>query len=476
MRAWYNYGRCTEEIIMAMSNRSNRKNDCFILCTIEDIVPQDHEVRRLERAVNWEFIYPEVKHLYSDFGRPSIDPVILFKMIMINYTFGINSMRRTCKEIEVNLAYRWFLGIGIYEPVPNYSTWSQNYIRRYKDSDIFDVIFKKILEQAIRHGFINTETVFGDSTHMKASANKRKSISEEVALTKKKFEDDLLDEINEVRRHNGQKEFDSLRRTEYDYDEETGEVKERIDTKTVKQSLTDPESGNFHKGEHEECFAYCLQTICEKNGFVLATCTVPGNIHDSISFYGAYEQVCEQFGSSIKNVCLDSGYKTPAIAREIIENGQVPYLPYKRPMTKAGFFRKYEYTYDHDKNEYRCPQGEVLKYTTINRKGYMEYKSDPEKCKNCPMLGKCTNSRNHQKTVTRHVWADYLDQCERIRHTPEWKEIYPQRKETIERVFAMSKENHGLRYTRLRGLKKNQHQALIIFGCHNLKKMAKWLG
>lgn len=461
---------------MAMSNRSNRKNDCFILCTIEDIVPQDHEVRRLERAVNWEFIYPEVKHLYSDFGRPSIDPVILFKMIMINYTFGINSMRRTCREIEVNLAYRWFLGIGIYEPVPNYSTWSQNYIRRYKDSDIFDVIFKKILEQAIRHGFINTETVFGDSTHMKASANKRKSISEEVELTKKKFEDDLLDEINEVRRDNGQKEFDSLRRTEYDYDEETGEVKERIDTKTVKQSLTDPESGNFHKGEHEECFAYCLQTICEKNGFVLATCTVPGNIHDSISFYGAYEQVCEQFGSSIKNVCLDSGYKTPAIAREIIENGQVPYLPYKRPMTKAGFFRKYEYTYDHDKNEYRCPQGEVLKYTTTNRKGYMEYKSDPEKCKNCPMLGKCTNSRNHQKTVTRHVWADYLDQCERIRHTPEWKEIYPQRKETIERVFAMSKENHGLRYTRLRGLKKNQHQALIIFGCHNLKKMAKWLG
>ena len=89
--------------------------------------------------------------------------------------FGINSMRRTCREIEVNLAYRWFLGIGIYEPVPNYSTWSQNYIRRYKDSDIFDVIFKKILEQAIRHGFINTETVFGDSTHMKASANKRKS-------------------------------------------------------------------------------------------------------------------------------------------------------------------------------------------------------------------------------------------------------------------------------------------------------------
>lgn len=328
---------------MAMTNRSNRKNDYYILSTIDELVPQDHEVRRLERAIDWKFIYQEVRHLYSVFGRPSIDPVILFKMILINYTFGINSMRRTCREIEVNLAYRWFLGIGMYEPVPNYSTWSQNYIRRYKDSEIFDTIFRKIIEQAISHGFLDTETIFGDSTHVKASANKRKSTSEEVELTKKKFEDDLLDEINEVRRQNGQKEFDSLRRTEYDFDEETGEVTERVETKTVKQSTTDPESGNFHKGEHEECFAYCLQTICEKNGFVLATYAVPGNVHDSISFYPAYEQVQKQFGSSIKNVCLDSGFKTPAVAREIIENGQTPYLPYKRPMTKDGFFRKYEY-------------------------------------------------------------------------------------------------------------------------------------
>ncbi len=115
---------------MAMTIRNNKKDFGFILGTIEDFVPEDHLVRKLEEAMDWCFIYPLVKPLYSLYGRPSIDPVILFKMIFINYSFGIHSMRKTCEEIKVNLAYRWFLGIRLDEPVPNYSAWSQNYIRR----------------------------------------------------------------------------------------------------------------------------------------------------------------------------------------------------------------------------------------------------------------------------------------------------------------------------------------------------------
>ena len=121
---------------MAMTKR-NYKNDTIIFNTLEDLVPQDHDVRKLESCINWNFIYPLVEPLYSHIGRPGIDPVVLFKMIFINIVFGIGSMRRTCKEIQVNLAYRWFLGISMDEQVPNYSTWSQNYIRRYGDSQIF---------------------------------------------------------------------------------------------------------------------------------------------------------------------------------------------------------------------------------------------------------------------------------------------------------------------------------------------------
>ena len=229
----------------------------------------------------------------------------------------------------------------------------------------------------------------------------------------------------------------------------------------------------YHKGEKEKCFAYSHQTFCDKNGFVLTSLTVPGNVHDSVSFKPAFDILKEKF-PDINNVVLDAGYKTPAITREIIESNITPYMPYKRPMTKEGFFKKYEYVYDEEYDCVLCPANEVLIYTTTNKKGYREFKSDPSKCKECPYLKKCTHSKNYTKVVTIHVWDRYMEQAEEIRHTLDYKEIYGKRKETIERVFADGKESHGLRYTKVRGLKKNQHQALIIFASQNLKRMAKW--
>lgn len=459
---------------MAMTNRNNIKRDGFIFSTIEDIVPQEHLVRKLENCIDFRFLYPKVKHLYSEIGRPSIDPVVLFKMILINIIFGIGSMRKTCKEIEVNLAYRWFLGMDMQEKVPNYSTWSQNYIRRYSQSGIFEEVFDEIIRQARSYDFIDTETVFGDSTHQKANANKNKSHNEEVVILRKHYEEELLKEINDDRELCGKKPYDSTITKEIVFDEETGEAIEIESTKRIKVSNTDSESGNYHKGEKEKCFAYSHQTFCDKNGFVLSVTTVPGNIHDSSSFFDAYNTLNDKYKDEILNVCLDSGYKTPAICKTIIDNNQIPYLPYKRPMTKEGFFKKYEYIYDEDYDVYLCPNNEELSYVTTTRKGYRQYKSDPTKCETCPLLEQCTKSKNHTKLIQRHVWESYIEQAEEIRHTTGFKEIYKQRKETIERTFGDCKENHGLRYTRLRGLQKNQDNAWLIFLCHNLKKMGLW--
>ena len=161
---------------MAMTCRYNIKRDSIILDTINNLVPPDHMVRKLEKAVDWKFIYPLVKDLYSSEGRPSVDPVVLFKMIFINFCFGINSMRKTCREIEVNLAYRWFIGYEMTEDIPNYSTWSQNYIRRYGNSEIFEQIFSRILQEALDSGFVDLETVFGDGTHVKCKCKQKESI------------------------------------------------------------------------------------------------------------------------------------------------------------------------------------------------------------------------------------------------------------------------------------------------------------
>lgn len=195
-----------------------------------------------------------------------------------------------------------------------------------------------------------------------------------------------------------------------------------------------------------------------------------------MSFFDVYNILNEKFKDKIKNVCLDAAYATPAICREIILNNQKPFMPYVRPRTKKGFFKKYEYAYDEYYDCYICPNNEVLNYSTTDRKGYQIYKSNPEKCKNCPLRNQCTESKDFQKIITRHVWEKYKEQTNENRYTQEWKDNYPLRKETVERTFGDCKEQHGLRFTRVRGLTKNEHDSTIIFACHNLKKMALWIG
>lgn len=458
---------------MAMTKQEYKK-DCIILSTLEELVPQEHLVRKLDNCIDFRFIEELVKDLYSVSGRPSVPPVVLFKLIFINIVFGINSMRRTCEECQVNMAYRWFLGLSIYDEIPNYSTWSQNYIRRYKNSEVFNQIFDAILNQAIEYGLVDMETVFGDGTHQKANANKNKHKDVEVEIVKKVYEDAMLQEINEDRRKHGRKPLKELQKTEIMFDEKTGEIIENKETKHIKESLTDPESGCFHKGEKEKCFAYTHQTFCDRNGFVLASITKPGNVHDSVAFFDVYNILNEKYKEQIKNVCLDAGYVNPAICREIILSGHVPLMPYKKPMTGKGLFKKYEYAYDEYYDCYICPNNEILKYTTTDKQGYKLYKSNPEKCKKCPLRNKCTKSRNYQKVITRHIWEEYKEQANENRYTQLWKDNYPLRKETIERTFGDCKEQHGLRFTRVRGLLKNEQNATMIFACHNLKKMANW--
>ena len=458
---------------MAMTKQEYKK-DCIILSTLEELVPKEHLVRKLDNCIDFTFIEELVSDLYSVSGRPSVPPVVLFKLIFINIVFGINSMRRTCEESQVNMAYRWFLGLSIYDDIPNYSTWSQNYIRRYKDSNVFNQIFDTILNQAIEYGFVDMETVFGDGTHQKANANKNKHKDVEVEIVKKVYEDAMLEEINKDRIEHGKKPLKELQKTEIMFDEETGEIKENINIKHIKKSLTDPESGCFHKGEKEKCFAYTHQTFCDKNGFVLASITKAGNVHDSVAFFKAYNMLNEKFKEQIKNVCLDAGYVNPAICREIILSGHEPLMPYKRAMTGKGLFKKYEYAYDEYYDCYICPNNEILSYSTTDKNGYKIYKSNPEKCKKCRLREKCTRSKNCVKVVTRHIWEEYKEQANENRYTKLWKDNYPLRKETIERTFGDCKEQHGLRFTRVRGLLKNEQNATMIFACHNLKKMANW--
>ena len=193
-----------------------------------------------------------------------------------------------------------------------------------------------------------------------------------------------------------------------------------------------------------------------------------------MAFDNLYKQVTRNY-NDIESIVVDAGYKTPAICRTILKDNRNPVMPYKRPMTKKGFYKKKEYVYDDKTNCYICPNGKLLTYSTTNRKGYREYKSNPRECVKCPFRGKCTASKNHTKVVTRHIWQDFYEEAERLRHTEENKYLYKLRKETIERVFADAKEIHRMRYTSYRGRNKVMMEISLIYSCMNLKKLAIWM-
>ncbi len=439
-----------------------------ILC-MEDLVPNNHLLRKIDRALDWSFIYDLVQDKYClDNGRPSIDPVTLIKIPIIQYLYGIKSMRQTIKEIEVNIAYRWFLGLDFDDKVPHFSTFSKNYTRRFKDTDIFEQIFSKILEECITHKLVKPKEIFVDATHIKACANIRKISKEAVQEEALFYEEQLIKEIGIDReKHNKKPLKDKTQKDDTDDNNPP-----TTNTKEEKCSSVDPDCGWFHKGEHKQVFAYSIQTACDKNGWILGYTVNRGNLHDSRTFKGLYDKIKD---FKPKKLIADAGYKTPAIAKLLIDDEIEPIFPYKRPMTKDGFFRKYEYVYDEYYDCYICPNNKILEYSTTNRDGYREYKSCAKDCENCPYIHKCTESKNHVKVVTQHIWNDYIEQCEDIRHTLGNKELYDKRKETIERLFGTAKEHHGFRYTQMIGKAKMEMKVSLTFACLNLKKLAKML-
>ena len=180
----------------------------IILYTMEDLVPENSLFRKVDKYIDFDFIYDEVRDMYCAMnGRPCIDPVVLFKIVFIQALDGLKSMRKTCEKIKVDAEYRWFLGIPFGESTPHYSTFSQNYIRRFQGTSVFENIFVKIVEQAIKYNLVKGETFFTDSTHKKANANKNKYY-EDIKQEVKKRRIWLEEEINEERRKQGKKEFE----------------------------------------------------------------------------------------------------------------------------------------------------------------------------------------------------------------------------------------------------------------------------
>ena len=415
----------------------------ILMTTMEEIVPEDSLFRKIDKYIDFTFIYDKVRPLYSkNNGRPSIDPIVLFKIVFIQALDGIKSMRQTCKKIKVDAEYRWFLGIPFGQDTPHFSTFSKNYERRFKDTDIFEEIFVEIVNQAIRYNLVDGTTFYTDSTHKKANANKNKYNDEVIEIVKERRKW-LEEEINEERIKKGRKPF---------------EYKDKTEKKHIKVSKTDKESGYYHRDNKEKGFMYLdHRTVDDKCNIIVDAYITKGNVHDSGPFIDRAEYIKRKFGFNIKKYAVDSGYLTLDIKKYFIDNNIFGVFGYRRYGTPESRKEKKKYEYIKELDiYYEKETGEILEYKgVIDRNGYKKYENTDK-----------------TKIIRRHIHEEWNEIFRENRLSKEGKELYKKRKEHVERSFADSKQNHGYRYAMYKGVKKNQHYTWLICAAQNMKNIA----
>ena len=434
-----------------------------VIVDIEALVPKDHILRKVEKVMDYEWLYERLSPYYNhEVGRHGTNPVVIIKMVLIQHLFGIPSLRQTQQRIEDTISYRWFLGYGLLDSIPHFATVSYAFCKRFP-AELATEIFEHILNKAINNRMVDPSIIFIDGTHIKASANKKKYQKEQVSKAAKIYEKQLRTEVNAEREKLGKSHIE-------DEDDDDKVSSGKKVEKTV--STTDQECGMFIKGEHERQFAYEAHTVCDRHGIVMDVEVTAGNVHDSVAWDVVYDRVTHNH--EVEFVAMDAGYKTPWIAKKTIDDGKIPVLPYTRGKGSKGHYRPWEYEYDPAEDTFICPHGGVLRHTTTNKDGKRTYRTNTKHCKGCPFKDKCGANEKGQKVLQTHIWQEYLDIVEQIRKTERGKEIYAKRKETIERVFGDAKEKHSMRYTHHRGLTAVTRWVRLKYAAMNLKKLSTW--
>lgn len=429
---------------------------------LEQLIPDNHLLRKVERAVDFSFIHDLCAPLYSaDNGRPAIEPEVLFRMLLIGYLYGIKSEARLEEEINYNMAYKWFCGLGLTDKAPDATTISQNRRRRFRDNNIAEQIFNEILRQCITKGLVGGAILYTDSTHIKAKANKHRKQLVEVNETPKAYMEELDAQVDRDRAVIGKKPFDR------DDDEHKGNG-----TTTRMQSTTDPESGQQTRDGKPDGFHYSEhRTVDSLKNVIVNVHVEPANINDITPMPEILQEIEHRLGRLPKYMGLDAGYHSAWIAHLLEINGIQGVIGYRRHTHKTDTYGKYRFNYNYDYDFYTCPAQQRLYWKTTTREGYRQYFCDSKTCAQCPRRTECFGKSMSRRMVERHVWQDALDEVMLFTKTSQGKRIYNRRKETIERSFAEAKVNHGLRFARMLGIKNMREQCFLTAAVQNIKRL-----
>jgi len=450
---------------------------------LSERIPEDHFLRKVGQIIDIGFVRTLVSDKYSHTGQPSIDPEVLFKMMLIGYFYGITSERRLAEDISMNMGYMWFIGYDLDEPTPNHSVLSKARSRYGKK--IFEQFFQKILEQCVKAGLVKGEKVYMDSTYIQANAAINSIVPRqdavEIPLSSKEYvekvfaenpvENDKPVEIKE------QKPPEKSNNTKSNETEENKLKKNRhpLSNKTH-FSKTDPECSIVSHARPMATMAPAKLTykehftVDEHKRVITAVKVTPGAIADEALLSTLIkEQPC-----SVKEVCADTKYGTYDNYKYLYTQGITPTIPPWIPggTIIPGHINKREYVYDSKTDTYICPSGKKLilgkESLTPN---FTKYLSQKEDCRNCNLSAKCLGKNSVRKTIYRHNDNVFRERAMEHLLTDDARKTMSQRKIYAEWVNAESKTKHGLRRAMFRGLEQVTIQVMMTASVQNLKRL-----
>ena len=432
---------------------------------LDSLVPDDHLLKRLERLVSFNFVRDITKSYYSHTGKPSIDPVVLVKMLLVGYLFDIRSERKLVEEISLNLAYRWYIGYDLDEEIPDHSIFSKARVRFGKK--LFVDIFEKILIRCIELELVSKEGMLIDSTIVRADASDRSMV--EINLSPEQYWKRL------DRKEKPKKKLSGARYTgEVDKDK-MGKRRRDINRLSLrKKSTTDPDATITRKPGAGSHLSYKAHIATDTNGIITAVSASPSVSHDISAVPGLIESHEKILGTP-SWIAADTKYGSEECLKYLQDRGIKTAIRPETKTSKPGCFSKNKFRYDSSIDCYVCPNGKLLKRKSKNySQNRINYKSSEKDCNLCPVRKKCISGKGSFRTVSRYDspcygkargWYDsgYGRVMQKLRGT------------ILEGIMGQAKTYHGMAKAKFRGLKKVEIQFLMTATALNLKKMVKML-
>ena len=443
----------------------------FMFLSLDQYVPKDHLLRQIEELVDFTFIYEKVQHLYSPLGRKSIDPVILIKMLLIGYLYGIESERKLEEEVTLNLAYRWFLGLDLDEPIPDHSTFSQNRKRRFNGSSVFQEVFDHVVMMCVEKGLVTGEIILTDSTHIKAYASSENSEKVELVIDPSDYLKKLDDEIVRM-----EEEFQKEREVK-GVKKRGKKPKAEPIVKEVVKSKADPDTGLLGRPNKPKGFHYLAHTSVDpSHGIITDIHATAANLNDHEVYIERLAVQQNKFPFSIQKAGADKGYD-----RSVVHVGlkKLHITGYISPIEQHKEIHQ-DFTYNEQMDAFICSQGKTLDFTYIRKKDYGKtyhkvYAAKRQDCKECLLQESCLSKTSKFKRISTPFGHEEMRKNQERSKTKEYKHISRLRRIWCEGTFGCLKQKHNLFKTYKRGIKKIQEQCLFSALALNLKRMVKAL-